>query len=188
MNSDRKGKEINIQRIWIDLNRVELKRKFSKYLDTFVGAKRSSSSSSLSNKLLFLDVLVLGRLDGALVLVFIPPDLGSGLTCLLCELIHWSCQSRKQFVAFSIQRNLETWKTQRRGTFSDLIVAEKRAGHSFAWLGSGGFCFRLNRRCKQILEGKELYFRGVQSLTANHKFCEEIPPLPHHQTKGTRFF
>lgn len=58
-----------------------------KYLDSLVGANRSSSSSS--KRLLLWDILALGRLEGALALDFIPP-------VLLFGLIHWSCHSNIQ--------------------------------------------------------------------------------------------
>lgn len=64
----------------------------AEYLGSCFGAKRSSSSSSsASTKRPLWDGLALGRLEGALALGFIPPDLTSGFPALLFEVIHWSC-------------------------------------------------------------------------------------------------
>lgn len=73
--------------VWIYKNVAEKIKILCKYLDSLVGANRSSSSSS--KRLLLWDILALGRLEGALALDFIPP-------VLLFGLIHWSCHSNIQ--------------------------------------------------------------------------------------------
>lgn len=148
-----------------------------KYLDSFVWANRSSSSSS--KRLLLWDFLALGRLEGALTLGFIPPVLTSGFPALLFELTHWSCHS-------NIQENNASYCTVHQilvcsskillFLFSYLIIAEEGAGHSLTELRCGGFSlirfwFRCSCRCKQILKCEEPDYCNVLTRKTS-KGCE----------------
>lgn len=88
-----------------------------KYLDSFVCANSSLSSSS-SNRLLLGVVLVLVRPEGALALAFIPPELVSDV---FVAPNHWSCRKK-------------TTKTNRHCMYQYLIRKKLNKRDSVFWM------------------------------------------------------